>query len=625
VPIGVPGEVVIGGAGVARGYLDNAKTNDRFAPDQYASSFFKEKGWTTIHRTGDRGKLTADGGLVLLGRMDGDNQVKLRGMRINVEEIERAIVNSSAGAIAQAVVSVRSDSGLSADKFLVAFAVMAAADNSETTLEFLQRLARELSLPQHLRPAAIIPIETIPQNTSGKTDRAAVASIPIPSIASQIEKDDTLTASEQSLRKLWQQALPRELASYHSIDANSDFFHVGGSSLALVDLQALINDQLGVSMALYELFESSTLRAMAASIGNSAHPGQELEIDWETEVEVDPNLASSLPVSGIYSIPSGVKFVVLTGATGFLGKELLRRLLNDKDVVAIHCLAVRKESSGLPKIFSHPRVHLHKGNLGAAQLGLSDSQASSIFSCADIVIHNGADVSFMKSYQTLKLINVASTKELVKLALPRRIPFHFVSTAGVARLAMQDTFGEMSVASFPPPSPPNDGYIAAKWVSEVYLENIQKEFGMPVWIHRPSSITGIDAPELDLMNNVMKYIKETRKVPDSSSWTGVFDLISVESVASQIYEAIHKSDFTRSDAVKYTYESGEMQLGQEDIMPLMKMGTGQEFQAVSIDEWVTHAEQAGLSRLLAAYLRRASDGQVLLPKLTKGADRTESG
>ncbi|KAJ5543625.1 Acyl transferase/acyl hydrolase/lysophospholipase [Penicillium sp. DV-2018c] len=108
-PIGVPGEVVVGGAGVAQGYLDAIKTSQRFLHDRYASKFFQERGWTRIYRTGDFGKLNGDGGLILLGRMDGDTQIKLRGIRINLEEIESAIVSSSAGAITQAIVSVRSD------------------------------------------------------------------------------------------------------------------------------------------------------------------------------------------------------------------------------------------------------------------------------------------------------------------------------------------------------------------------------------------------------------------------------------------------------------------------------------------------------------------------------------
>lgn len=613
VPIGVPGEVVVGGVGVAQGYLDGTKTSERFTNDRYASEFFQEKNWTTIHRTGDRGKLNHDGGLILLGRMDGDNQIKLRGMRINIEEIETAIVNSSAGAITQSVVSVRSDA---TGQFLVAFAIMTNAH--ENSLQFLSRLSQELPLPAHMKPAAIIPVESIPQNTSGKTDRVAVSSLPIPLVSSQLPDDSTLTAFEQSLRQLWQQALPQELRSFHSIDSQSDFFHVGGSSLALVNLQALIKENFGVSMALYQLFEASSLRGMAARIQDTSGPALEHAVNWDTEVEVASNLASSLDYGGTHIITSGVKTVVLTGATGFLGKEILRGLLKDEKVSSIHCLAVRRRIPGLPELFSHPKVHLHYGDLGAPQLGLSESETGSIFSCADIVIHNGADVSFMKTYQTLKLINVASTKELVKLALPRRIPFHFVSSAGVARLAAQESFGEVSVSPYPPPSRPTDGYIAAKWVSEVYLEHVNRQFGLPVWIHRPSSITGTDAPELDLMGNVMRFTKEIQKVPDSSLWSGVLDLISVQSAASQLLEAVHQSGSTESgESVTYLYESGEMEIGRDEIMPLMESGSGQQFRIVSLDEWVDDAEQAGMSVLLGEYLRRASEGQVLLPRLIK--------
>ncbi|OQE15068.1 hypothetical protein PENFLA_c034G04575 [Penicillium flavigenum] len=613
VPIGVPGEVVVGGAGVAQGYLDGTKTTERFTNDRYASKFFQEKNWTTIHRTGDRGKLDRDGGLLLLGRMDGDNQIKLRGMRMNIEEIEAAIVNSSAGAITQAVVSVRSDA---TDQFLVAFAIM--ANTHENALQFLARLSQELPLPAHMKPAAIIPVESIPQNTSGKTDRVAVSSLPIPLVSSQLPDHSTLTAFEKSLRQLWQQALPQELKSFHSIDSQSDFFHVGGSSLALVNLQALIKENFGVSMALYQLFEASSLRGMAARIQDISGAALEHAVNWDTEVEVASNLASSLDYGGTHIVASGVTTVVLTGATGFLGKEILRGLLEDEKVSSVHCLAVRRRSSGLPELFSHPKVHLHYGDLGAPRLGLSESETRSIFSCADIVVHNGADVSFMKTYQTLKLINVASTKELVKLALPRRIPFHFVSSAGVARLAAQESFGEVSVSPYPPPSRPTDGYIAAKWVSEVYLERVNRQFGLPVWIHRPSSITGTDAPELDLMGNVMRFIKEIQKVPDSSLWSGGFDLISVQSAASQLLEVVHRSGTTEAgETVTYLYESGEMKIGRDEVMPLMESGSGQQFQIVSLGEWVDAAEQAGMSVLLGEYLRRAPEGQVLLPRLIK--------
>ncbi|CAI7658829.1 unnamed protein product [Penicillium glandicola] len=620
VPIGVPGEVVVGGAGVAQGYLDSTKTTERFSHDRYASKFFQKRNWTRIHHTGDRGKLNHDGGLILLGRMDGDNQIKLRGIRINIEEIEAAIVSSSAGAIIQVVVSVRSDATQSGgDQFLVAFAIMATTHGSESALHLLTRISQDLPLPHHMRPAAIIPVQSIPQNISGKTDRVAVSALPIPLISSDLPDDHTLTVFEQSLRQLWQQALPRELSNFHSIGSQSDFFHVGGSSLALVNLQALIKEQFGASMALYQLFEASSLRGMAAKIQDISHPAPELDVNWDTEVEVASDLIPSLSHGGTDIVASGANTVVLTGATGFLGKEILRGLIEDERVSSIHCLAIRKRSSDLAEVFAHPKVHLHYGDLGAPQLGLSESDIISIFSRADIVIHNGADVSFMKTYQTLKLINVASTKELVKLALPRRIPFHFVSSAGVARLAGEESFGEISVSSYPPPSRPTDGYIAAKWVSEVYLEHVNRQFGLPVWIHRPSSITGTDAPQLDLMGNVMRFTKETQKVPDSSLWSGVFDLISVQSAASQLLEAVHQSGITElaTDSVTYLYESGETKIGRDEIMPLMESGSAQQFHIVPLNEWVNAAEEAGMSVLLGEYLRRASDGQVLLPRLIK--------
>ncbi|KAJ5084947.1 hypothetical protein NUU61_009526 [Penicillium alfredii] len=618
-PIGVPGEVVIGGAGVALGYLDQASTKKRFLPDRHASPFFKKQGWSMIHRTGDRGRITHTGGLILLGRIEGDNQIKLRGIRIDVEEIEATIARTSGGIITQAVVSSRATSELTdSDKFLVAFAIIAPEQRNPDLPAFLERLARGLPLPQYMRPAAIIPIESVPQNTSGKIDRFAVGQLSIPQAPSEEATDETLTPFEESVRGLWKEALPNEIANCFSIGAQSDFFHVGGSSLSLVNLQALIKDRLGLTVAVHRLFEASSLRGMAAQIQNVSS-GPVRPVDWEEEVEPAPNFSPTPLGIDASTMPSGAGVVVLTGATGFVGKEVLRQLVEDERVTTVHCLAVRQRHVPLPAIFSDPKVSVHQGNLGAPRLGLSESAAITVFSNADVIIHNGANVSFMKSYQSLKLVNVASTEELIKLALPRRIPFHFISSASVTRLVGQEWFGEASVAPYPPPSVPHDGYTAAKWVSEVFLERVNQRFGLPVWIHRPSSVSGANAPELDLMSNVMRYTQETKKIPDSGSWSGVFDFIAVESVASQIIEAVHLSGTHGEDAkgARYLYESGEIQIGQDEVQSLMEIGTGEQFEVVPVNQWVDHAEQAGMSALLGTYLRRASEGQALLPRLVK--------
>lgn len=621
VPLGVPGEVVVGGAGIAQGYLDTDMTKKRFVPDRYASPFFESQGWTNIHLTGDRGKFTSDGALILLGRIDGDNQIKFGGIRINVEEIEAALVQASKGSITQAVVSPRTpEHDDRSQPFLVTFVVLADADIQGNQADFSQRFLQDLPLPQYMRPAAIIPIHSIPQNTSGKVDRLAVKDLPIPKVAPEVSSDDSLAPFEETLRQLWQEAIPPDVVSLYTIQSHSDFFHVGGSSLSLVTLQAFIKDRLAISVPLHSLFEASTLHGMAQRIQNLSVSSGET-VDWDDEIESLLDFDESPLALDTNNMPVGAGVVVMTGATGFIGKEIVRQLVDEDGVRAIYCVATRKPLARLPAIFASPKVHVYHGDLAAPQLGLSDADATFIFSRADVVIHNGADVSFMKSYHTLKLSNVISTQELARLALPRRIPFHFVSSASATRLASKDSFGETSLAAYPPPSVPEDGYTAVKWVGEVFLERVSQRFGLPVWIHRPSSVTGTDAPELDLMSNVIRYCQETKKIPDSGSWSGVFDFVSVQSAATQIIDAVHSSGAQEAGTggVRYQHESGEIQLGQDEVQSLMETGTGQQFEVVPVGEWVDHAEKTGMSHLLGVYLRKASAGQVLLPRLVKGS------
>jgi hybrid polyketide synthase/nonribosomal peptide synthetase ACE1 len=623
VPLGVPGEVVVGGAGLAQGYLDHVKTSERFLLTSHASPFFQEQGWSRIYRTGDRGRLAQDGSLVLLGRVDGDNQIKLGGIRLNVEEIETAILRASGDTISQAVVSPRLHTQHSeVQAYLVAFIVLADPSNPENTDELLDQFIMNLPLPQYMRPAAMIQVPTLPQNPSGKVDRHAISKLSIPTSESRKSSEQSLAPLEETLRQLWQEAVPQDIISRHSVGSTSDFFHIGGSSLSLMTLQALLKDRLNLSISLQQLFEASTLQGMAHRIQNDSAALPFISIDWEEEIERLVASSSTHLDIDTHMAPQGLQTLILTGATGFIGKEIVQQLINDEAVQAIHCLAVRKPLARLPSIFTHQKVYVYRGDLGAPQLGLSDYDAASIFSSADAIIHNGADVSFMKTYHSLKLTNVASTVELVKLALPRLIPFHFISSASVTRLSGQSSFGEKSVASYHPPSVPADGYAAVKWVSEAYLERVNRQFELPLWIHRPSSVTGADAPELDLMSNVMRYCQKTKKIPDSGSWSGVLDFIAVQSAASQIIDAVHLSGATTADStrVHYQYESGEIQVGQKEVQALMETDTRKRFEVVPVNEWIDHAEKAGMSHLLGVYLRKAANGQILLPRLLKGQD-----
>ncbi|SPO07536.1 related to polyketide synthase [Cephalotrichum gorgonifer] len=638
VPAGVPGEIVLGGAGVAKGYLnDDALTAERFIHDKFASPYFKSKGWTTAHRTGDRGVLTGDGRLILQGRVEGSTQVKLAGVRVDLQDVEATILQAIPG-VSQTVVSARKNSESDDNApFLVAFVVLSNTGLSPSEkARFLEELPRNLPLPQYLKPAVAVGVYHLPTNSSHKLDRRAIDGWPLPKPTTEEARtprhdEDQLTELEAALRQLWEDALPEGLARRHghSITSSSDFFHVGGSSLSLINLQGLIKERLNLSTSLYKLFQNSTLEAMAASLrdqGLTVASESNSIIDWESEAALPSDItqhddATAQPTTGTQTI----NVVALTGATGFIGKEILRRLLADERVSQVYCLAVRKAKSDLPaSLFSHPKVVSYPGDLGAPQLGLSEGDAAAIFGDGgvDAVIHAGADVSFLKTYNSLRLVNVASTRELIRLAAPRRLPLHFVSSATVARLALEagrSSFGRESIAEYPPTTTRaalEDGYVSAKWVSEVLLERAAKQTGLPVWIHRPTSVAGEDASELDLMSNITKYVQETKTIPDTTEWNGGFDFVSVQSVGRDIVREVLDNAVAGGE-VRYSFQSGEIEIGGDEMKSIMELGTGTSFDVLPFAQWVERAEQAGLNHLLALYLKRAAEGQLLIPKLLK--------
>lgn len=180
-----------------------------------------------------------------------------------------------------------------------------------------------------------------------------------------------------------------------------------------------------------------------------------------------------------------------------------------------------------------------------------------IFSQVDLIIHNGADVSFMKTYHSLKRTNVSPTKYLAQLAMPRRIPLHFVSSASVAQLTGLDTIGEISFSKWAP-GPDADGYTAAKWVAERHLEKTNEQFGLPVVIHRPSSITGEGSGRLDLMSNMFKLRRVAGSSASGSSSVerDTSTSFSVHSVAGGYCQVYHRRT-PQDTTVRYLYSAGE--------------------------------------------------------------------
>ncbi|WP_164003054.1 non-ribosomal peptide synthetase, partial [Pyxidicoccus caerfyrddinensis] len=254
VPTGVPGELFIGGAGVARGYLHRPElTAEKFIPDPFGMF-----AGGRLYRTGDKVRWLANGELDYLGRID--FQVKLRGFRIELGEIETAL--EEVAGVRRAVVLARED--VPGNQRLVAY-VVGGAEAAEGVL----REALAARLPGYMVPSAFVALEAMPLTSNGKVDRRA---LPAPeSSASASEYVAPRTPSEEILASLWAGLLRVE-----KVSAEDDFFALGGHSLLATQVVSHVRSSLGVELPLRALFEAPTLAGLARRVEqatrNSALP-----------------------------------------------------------------------------------------------------------------------------------------------------------------------------------------------------------------------------------------------------------------------------------------------------------------------------------------------------------------
>ncbi|WFE36317.1 non-ribosomal peptide synthetase [Micromonospora sp. WMMD975] len=253
-PVGVAGEIYLGGECLARGYLGQpGLTADRFVPDPAG-------GGRRLYRTGDRGRWRADGSLDFGGRVDG--QVKIRGRRIEPGEIE-AVLSARPDVAVAAVAAHAADADRPGDARLVAYLVPAAGLDLPDAAE-LRRWLRD-RLPAYLVPAAFVTLDALPVTGNGKLDRAA---LPAPTAASEPDRPylEPRTEVEVTLAKLWAETLRLDRVGVHD-----DFFDLGGHSLAIVRLAARACD-LGLPVGVADLVEHPTVAALAGVLA-TRRPG----------------------------------------------------------------------------------------------------------------------------------------------------------------------------------------------------------------------------------------------------------------------------------------------------------------------------------------------------------------
>jgi amino acid adenylation domain-containing protein/thioester reductase-like protein len=597
VPVGVPGELHIGGVGLARGYKGRPDlTAEKFIPHP-----FNDDPNSRLYKTGDLARYLPDGNIEYLGRID--NQVKIRGFRIELGEIEAVLAQHPT--VRENAVIVHETS--QTDKRLIAYLV----PHQEQLIETAEiRVFLTKRLPDYMIPSAFVTLEALPLTPNGKIDRRALEPLSVDSY--QLSEKSFVaprTPEEELLAGIWADVLGLEKIGIHD-----NFFELGGHSLLATQMMSRLSDTFAVELPLRLLFESPTVAGMAQAIDQIRHTGNvatKIVIDFNAEAVLDSTI--QLPSGAVEAIAKPHS-IFLTGATGFLGAYLLYELL-EQTTVDVYCL-VRAENAdeGKKRLQSklesysiwnetfNSRIIPVVGELSQPLLGLSESLFDHLASQIDVIYHNGAMVNFIYPYFELKAANVLGTQEVLKLATQIKAkPVHLISTVSVFSIDSSN-YSEVRVvreSDIDDIQKLDGGYSQSKWVAEKLMMQA-RDRGLPVCIYRPSRITWHSQTGFahldDLLNRFIKGCIQLGKVPD-----GNFEdnMIPVDYVSRAI---IHLSQQTES--LGKTFHLTNPHLTSWDELFSWFRSKGYPLEQISYIQWrneLRHQKENALSPFLSMF------------------------
>ncbi|MBW4635043.1 MAG: amino acid adenylation domain-containing protein [Iphinoe sp. HA4291-MV1] len=488
VPIGVPGELHIGGVGLALGYLNQPNlTALKFIPNPFSN----EPG-SRLYKTGDLARYLPNGKLEFLGRID--QQVKIRGFRIELGEIETVLAQDPR--VRETVVVAREDD--LGDKRLVAYVV--PNQEQPLTVEELRSFLKE-KLPEYMVPSAFVTLDALPLTASGKIDRRA---LPAPTQA-RPELEKTFVAprnhTEETVARIWAEAFRIDKVGVHD-----NFFDLGGHSLLVTQIVFQLREVFQVDLPLQCFFETPTVAGIAQAIEvlGRTDTGAVTDIIEIADINAETILEPTIYPEAVAVEHITASSIFLTGATGFLGAFLLHELL-EQTQAHIYCLVrslnaeeAKKKIQRNLELYSlwqedlSSRIIPVVGDLSQPLLGLSAKQFQMMASEIDVIYHNGASTNHIYPYSVLKAANVLGTQEVLKLACQTKVkPVHHISTISVFQFVShpagtiiqeQDNLEYSYKGS-------RFGYTASKWVAEKLVMTARSR-GLPVCIYRPERISG---------------------------------------------------------------------------------------------------------------------------------------
>lgn len=414
-PIGVPGELLISGVGLARGYLNRPDlTVEKFITHPF---IINER----AYRTGDLTKWNENGNIEYLGRMD--NQIKLRGFRVELGEIEAVLLSyQDIKEVSVLLNDVRES------KYLCAYIV---ADKELTTTELREHLLKKL--PVYMIPAHFIQLEKLPLLSNGKIDRRALSKIPI-----RVETDTELMQPRSKNEGILQK-ICRDVLNIN-IGIMDNLIEVGADSLSLMRIQTIMFSK-GLHLSFQDFYKYPTIAELAARID-------------EVAIENNPEL-NKTKITAIHKMQRIMAIrktnekihhnILLTGATGFLGIHILNELVL-KTEANIFCLIRAKDDTHAKNklselldyyLFDHKsqidkRIFIVNGDLGHEKFALTTTQYQQLGVKIDSIIHAAAIVKHYGDYLDFEKINVGGTKKIIDFASRFQKELNHISTTSIA-------------------------------------------------------------------------------------------------------------------------------------------------------------------------------------------------
>jgi myxalamid-type nonribosomal peptide synthetase MxaA len=640
VPIGVPGEMYIGGDGVSPGYWQRPELNaERFVNYELRITNYEEDDTRplslTLYRTGDLARYRPDGELDFLGRVD--QQVKVKGFRIELGEIE-TVLNRHPAVDQSVVVALDDAKGL---KYLAAYFVPAASEavtTTVTTSELRAFLAE--TLPDYMIPLAFVVLEALPLTPNGKTDRNALPA-PDAELRAGWQRNYAPPRNrvEEILVKIWCEVLDLEQVGIYD-----SFFDLGGHSLLLTPLVLKLRDYFQLRLSMREFFERPTIAELAEMIAvargkqqgadNAAlvatlpQEGPEVRARFDflrQEAQLDPAIGAADTANGrIYDPHTPLQHIFMTGGTGFVGAYIIHNFMETSDV-SLHCLVrAADETAGLRRIRQQmenlglwrdgyqERIGVVIGDVSQPRLGLDEETYHGLAGTVDAILHSAAMVNFIYPYQALKPVNVTGTQHIIQFAFSGKVkPVHYVSTTAVWPMGSHRSFNEDDPLD--QELRLNLAYDETKWVAEKMLGQAA-ERGLPVAIYRPGEVSGDSRTGFsDLSHLASAFVKGNLQAGIFPALDSFLDLTPVDYVGEAIAHLM-----TRTDPLGHIYHLCNPQsLHARDTYDWL-LAQGYQFDVLAFDEWrwrILSAEDFAENALypFAAILEEFAEHNLQLP------------